>query len=205
LFLAVRNTLLAFINSILSSISTLNSVISLHLIRRNRSMGNPIRTIATEGLRVGDTFRIQRVFTQQETTAFGDMTRDYNPVHYVPGWASAKGFEGLICHGLLVGSMVCEFGGQVGWLATGMTFKYLKPVYFGDTVQCTITITRIDDMGRAEAEAWFTNQDDVQVCLAQLTGRIPVQAERKRLSGMLEEGDPTNPLGDARYAIERGP
>lgn len=31
----------------------------------------------------------------------------------------------MICHGLLVGGMICEFGGQVGWLASGMDFKVL--------------------------------------------------------------------------------
>ena len=110
-----------------------------------------------------------------------------------------KGFNGLICHGLLVGSMICEFGGQVGWLATGMNFKYIKPVYFDDTINCTITITKIEESGRAEAEAFFTNQDDEQVCYAQLTGRIPLTQERELLSQMITEDDPTNKLSNEKY------
>ena len=169
------------------------------------NMPNPIRNLAAdEQLRVGDTFRYHRVFTERETTAFGMITRDYNPVHFEPRWANAKGFKGLICHGLLVGSMICEFGGQVGWLATGMNFKYIKPVYFGDTVNCEITITRIDDGGRAEAEAFFTNQDELQVCYAHLTGRIPQKSERQLLQQILEEGDTTNALSHANYSIMRG-
>ncbi len=50
----------------------------------------------------------------EKTEYFGDITRDYNPVHYDFRWVEAKGFKGLICHGLIVGSMICEFGGQVG-------------------------------------------------------------------------------------------
>ena len=157
-------------------------------------MPNPMRQRAVKGLKAGDTFTYSRTFTQEETVSFGDMTRDYNPIHYDLRWAEAKGFKGLICHGLLVGSMVCEMGGQVGWLATGMKFKYIRPVYFGDTITCKITITRIEDNGRAEAEAVFFNEADQQVCYASLTGRLPLNNEREILKRMIDEGDPTNKL-----------
>lgn len=162
-------------------------------------MANPIRKSAVEGLREGDSFRYERRFTQEETAWFGDLTRDYNPVHYDSRWASAKGFNGLICHGLLVGSMICEFGGQVGWLASGMNFKFIKPVYFGDTVQCVITVTKIEASGRAEAEAVFNNQHGEQVCHAHLKGRVPLDRERELLRRMLAEGDTTNKLSNETY------
>jgi acyl dehydratase len=153
-----------------------------------------MRQRAVEGLKAGDTFTYSRTFTQEETESFGDMTRDYNPIHYDLRWAEAKGFKRLICHGLLVGSMLCEMGGQVGWLATGMKFNYIKPVYFGDTITCKITIARIEDNGRAEVEAVFFNEADQQVCYALLTGRLPLNHEREILKRMIDEGDPTNKL-----------
>jgi len=157
-------------------------------------MANPIRTRAIEGLSEGDSFLFTREFTREETLSFGDMTRDYNPVHYDLRWAELKGFKDLICHGLLVGSMICEFGGQVGWLATGMSFKFIKPVYFGDTIRCSVTITKIAGNGRAEAEAFFTNQDGEKVCRVHLTGRIPLNPEQELLKQMTDEGDSTNKL-----------
>ncbi|MBW2192809.1 MAG: MaoC family dehydratase [Deltaproteobacteria bacterium] len=157
-------------------------------------MPNPIRQRAIDGLNAGDTFAVSRTFTQEETALFGDITRDYNPAHYDLRWTEAKKFKGLICHGLIVGSMICEFGGQVGWLATGMNFKFIKPVYFGDTITCKVTINRIEEKGRAEAEAIFTNQTGEQVCLAFLTGRVPLEPEREILRQMVAEGDPTNKL-----------
>ncbi len=157
-------------------------------------MPNPMRMRAIEGLKEGDSFTYVRTFSQSETEIFGKVTRDYNPVHYDLRWAAAKGFDGLVCHGLIVGSMICEFGGQVGWLATGMRFKFIKPVYFNDTITCTITITDLEKSGRAEAEAVFTNDDDQEVCLAHLTGRLPLAHERRILNQMVNEGDPTNAL-----------
>lgn len=159
-------------------------------------MPNPIRLRAIEGLKQGHSFTYSRRFNQQETELFGDMTRDYNPVHYDPRWAEAKGFSGLICHGLLVSSMICEFGGQVGWLATGMRFNFLKPVYFGDTITCTVTITSIADSGRAEAEAFFTNEAGDRVCYAFLTGRLPIDKDRGLLRQIVDEGDPSNKLSE---------
>jgi len=161
-------------------------------------MPNPIRLKAIQGFKEGDSFSFTRQFSKDETHSFGDLTRDYNPVHYDTRWADLKGFKDPICHGLLVGSMVCEFGGQVGWLATGMNFKYVKPVYFGDTIHCTITITKIEENGRGEAEAFFINQDDVAVCYAQLSGRLPLNPERKLLQKMIDENDPTNKLSRRR-------
>ncbi|RLC01714.1 MAG: acyl dehydratase [Deltaproteobacteria bacterium] len=164
-------------------------------------MANPIRIRAINGLTPGDVFTFQRTFTRKETLLFGDMTRDYNPVHYDERWKDEKGFKGLICHGLLVGSMICEFGGQVGWLATGMSFKFISPVYFGDTIQCAVTITKIEAEGRAKAEAVFINQDEKQVCYANMTGRLPMTKEKDILSAMVKEGDPSNQLTDEQYPL----
>ena len=155
-------------------------------------MSNEMRKKAVSGLKEGDIFEFSRTFTQKETQEFGDLTRDYNPVHYDTKWNDAKGFKGLICHGLLVGGMICEFGGQVGWLATGMDFKFLHPVYFNDTIQCRVTLTQAEENGKARAQAEFTNQDGIQVGQVLLRGRLPVNEEKTILDQMIKQGDPTN-------------
>ncbi|HNQ85364.1 MAG TPA: MaoC family dehydratase [Deltaproteobacteria bacterium] len=162
-------------------------------------MNNPIRIHAIRGLREGDTFSYRRVFSREETETFGDLTRDYNPVHYDHRWVRGKGYKDLICHGLLVGSMICEFGGQVGWLATGMNFKFTRAVYPGDTITCSIRVLKIEDSGRAEAEASLTNQDGNQVCSALVTGILPLDGEREILRTMVSEGDPSNKISDEEY------
>jgi len=165
-------------------------------------MVNPVRQKAIEGIREGDTFIHSRRFTRNDTEHFGDLTRDYNPVHYDSRWTDAKGFRGLICHGLIVGSMICEIGGQIGWLATGMNFKFLRPVYMGDTITCRMQITAIGNRGRAEADALFTNEAGETVGRAQLSGRIPIGKEKDILERIVAEGDPTNRLHECRaYSI----
>ncbi len=153
-----------------------------------------IRQRAIEGLRPGDTFTLTRTFTEELTRAFGELSRDYNPVHYDRRFAEAKGFGALICHGLLVGSLITEVGGQIGWLATGIDFRFVKAVVLGDTVTCRFTLHEVDDRGRARGSAVFTKQDGTTVVEATLTGRIPGAPERAVLAEMVAEGDPTNGL-----------
>lgn len=141
-----------------------------------------IRERAIRGLKAGDTFTITRTFAENDTVAFGEISRDMNPIHYDERFAAAKGFRGKICHGLLVGGMITEVGGQIGWLASGMNFRFRRPVYFGDTVTCVFTITEADERNRAKAEAVLSNQHHETVIEAWLTGILPGQAERAILA-----------------------
>ena len=147
-----------------------------------------IREQVLKQVRKGDVFTITRTFSQQETEEFGDLTRDYNPVHYDRGFAEASGYPDLICHGLLIGGMICEIGGQLAWLATSMEFRYLRPVFFGDTITCRLEITDLDERGRAMAEAEFFNQRGEKVLEAGLGGYLPGQEKKQVLAG-LEPGD----------------
>tara|TARA_R110002167_G_scaffold145518_2_gene336489 strand:+ start:2008 stop:2397 length:390 start_codon:yes stop_codon:yes gene_type:complete len=88
-----------------------------------------IREQTVRGLKAGDVFTVTRTFTENDTVTFGEISRDMNPIHYDEHFAAAKGFRGKICHGLLVGGMITEVGGQIGWLASGMNFRFRRPVY----------------------------------------------------------------------------
>jgi 3-hydroxybutyryl-CoA dehydratase len=151
-----------------------------------------LRKRAIAGLKQGDSFAVSRTFTESETMAFADLSRDYNPVHFDDRFAEVKNFRGRICHGLLVASLLTEIGGQIGWLASGMNFRFKQPVYFGDTIECRLTITEVDDRNRGKAEAVFQNQHGEVVIEAQLSGIIPDLPERRVMEAMIAEGDATN-------------
>ena len=151
-----------------------------------------IRQHTIAGLTPGTTFTVTRTFSESQVEQFADLTRDYNPIHFDPRFVATKGFKDRICHGLLVGGMVTEVGGQIGWLASGMNFRFKRPVYMGETITCTLTIAEIDEKGRARADAVLVNQDGEVVLTAHLTGRVPGNAEIQVLRQMVEEGDPTN-------------
>ncbi len=145
-----------------------------------------IRRQTIAGLTPGTVFTVTRSFSDADVQVFADMTLDYNPVHFDDRFIAAKGFKNRICHGLLVGGMVTQVGGQIGWLASGMSFRFKKPVYIGDTVTCTVTITDIDEKGRAKADAVIVNQLGEVVLTAHLTGIVPNKAEACILEQMME-------------------
>ncbi len=156
------------------------------------------RERAAEGLQVGDTFRTSRTFTEDDVIRFARISRDYNPVHFDARFAKAKNFSAPICHGLLVASLATEIGGQIGWLASAMNFRFKGPVYVGETITCTWVMTAIDQNGRAKASVTITKEDGATVIEAEISGIVPGLEERKVLSQMLSEGDPTNELTDTQ-------
>ncbi len=151
-----------------------------------------IRKKTIAGLKPGDSFTVSRTFTENDATAFADVGRDYNPVHFDLRFAKVKSFHGPICQGLLVASLLTEIGGQIGWLASEMNFRFKKPVYFGDTIECRFTITELDNRNRAKAEVMFKNHRDETVIEAYVTGIAPGLPERRVMEVMMAEGDPTN-------------
>jgi 3-hydroxybutyryl-CoA dehydratase len=151
-----------------------------------------IREKTIAGLKQGDSFVVSRTFSEQGAMAFADISRDYNPVHFDDRFAQAKKFRSKICHGLHIASLLTEIGGQIGWLASEMNFRFKKPVYFGDTIQCCFTITELDDRNRAKAQAVFKNQQGEIVIEAYVRGVIPGPPEKRVMELMMAEEDPTN-------------
>lgn len=150
------------------------------------------RQLAIDGLRKGDRFTVTRAFTMEDIQRFAEISRDYNPVHVDLPYAQLRNFRAPISHGLLTASLLTEVGGQIGWLATGMNFRFKRPVYSGELITCVWEITDIDERGRAQASIQITNPDGEVVLEAETSGVLPGEKERARLREMVAEGDPTN-------------
>ena len=151
-----------------------------------------IRQLAADGLNSGDRFTITRSFTVEDIASFASLSRDYNPIHCDSEYAELKGMRAPIAHGLLTGSLITEIGGQIGWLAASMTFQFKRPVYAGETLTCEWIIRAIDEKGRAKAEITVINESGVTVLIAETTGVLHNECERKHLAKMIADGDPTN-------------
>ncbi|HLZ23872.1 MAG TPA: MaoC family dehydratase [Ktedonobacterales bacterium] len=122
-------------------------------------------------LRVGQQFIFRRTFTEGDVALFCGVTGDFNPYHLDETLASQSWYGRRILPGLLTGSMLTHIGGLLGFLATEMSFRYLAPVYTGDTVTCTVTFAEKDEeQRRFRAEATYVNQDGEQVLAATFAG-----------------------------------
>jgi 3-hydroxybutyryl-CoA dehydratase len=67
--------------------------------------------------------------------------------------------------------MLTHIGGLLGWIATDMTFSFLKPVRIADTITCRLSITEKNPETRTMAgQATYHNDRGVLVATGSLKG-----------------------------------
>ena len=115
-------------------------------------------------IKIGDRFSTSRLVTDEVVRKFADVSGDHNPIHLDEEFAKKTRFGRRIAHGMLSGAFISavlgnEFKGlQIVYLS--QTMKFTAPVYLGDTVTATGTITAIrKDKGIVTLETVCTNQN----------------------------------------------
>jgi acyl dehydratase len=102
-------------------------------------------------LRVGEVFRSpSRTVTEAHFAAFQVASGDNHPIHYDIEYCRSHGHRGLLAHGLQVLAVTAPGAGLfphiIGDALIGFieqSSKFLKPVYVGDTLYPTLTITAL--------------------------------------------------------------
>lgn len=98
---------------------------------------------------VGDTATFSKTITDDEIRRFADLVGDHNSVHLNDAFAQRTRFGRRIAHGMLSASLISTcIGTQLpgnGAIYLSQTFKFVAPVYPGDTVTARVTITKIRD------------------------------------------------------------
>jgi acyl dehydratase len=133
---------------------------------------------------VGQTVYFERTFRDEDREAHAAESWDHNPFHLFPEFCAQTRFGRPIMHGVLVGTMICVFGGDIfpgpACLARTMHFEFCNPVYPGDRVFAEERVTEIDEMkGRVRFEFTFwkdTPEGQVTVLEGWFLG-IPMQVE----------------------------
>jgi 3-hydroxybutyryl-CoA dehydratase len=126
---------------------------------------------AFDSIQAGQSFTYRRTFTEGDVALFIGVTGDLNPYHQDEMFASESWFKRRNIPGLLTASMATHIGGMMGFLATEMTFKYLKPVYVGDTITCVVTIMEKDEEKRQVfCSVDYANQDGIEVLKGSFRG-----------------------------------
>lgn len=124
-----------------------------------------------EDLKVGDEFAFTRTLGEGECALFIAASGDFNPFHTDEGFAQRHRFGRRIVPGLLTASLFTHVGGEMGFLATRMTFEYPAPVFVGDTVTIRGKILSLDpDRRTLHFAGEATNQNGVRVLRAEAEG-----------------------------------
>jgi len=115
--------------------------------------------------KVGDTATFSKTITDDEIRKFADLVGDHNSVHLNDEFAQRTRFGRRIAHGMLSASLISTcIGTQLpgnGAIYLSQTFKFVAPVYPGDTVTARVTITKVrDDKPIVTLETICFNQNE---------------------------------------------
>lgn len=115
-------------------------------------------------LKIGDQFSTSREVTDEVMRKFAEVSGDFNPIHLDEEFAKSTRFGRRIAHGMLSGAFISAVLGnefrerKIVYLS--QTMKFVAPVFIGDTVTATGTITNIrEDKNIITLETVCTNQN----------------------------------------------
>ncbi len=120
-----------------------------------------MRTIDT--IQVGDSASFTKTVTEADVILYAGISGDFNEAH-INAEAAKKGMFGQrIAHGMLSAGFISNvLGNQLpgpGTIYMGQELRFTKPVFIGDTVTATVTVTeRIVEKNRLKLDTVVTNQ-----------------------------------------------
>ncbi|MBA3711738.1 MAG: MaoC family dehydratase [Pyrinomonadaceae bacterium] len=98
-------------------------------------------------IKVGDTAIVTQMITDDDIHTFADLIGDHNSVHLDDEYARKTRFGRRIAHGMLCGSLISAVIGEQlpgrGAVYLSQTFKFVAPVYPGDTITARVTVVKI--------------------------------------------------------------
>lgn len=120
-------------------------------------------------LQVGDTGSFSKTISEKDVFAFADVSGDFNPLHIDEEYAKRSRFGQRIAHGILTAGIISTvLGGEIPGLGTifvELHIKFLKPVFFGDTMTATGTVMEIINPKRVRMLVACRNQHGEDVAL----------------------------------------
>jgi len=98
-------------------------------------------------IKVGDVATITKTITDADIHTFADLIGDHNSVHLDEEFAAQTRFGRRIAHGMLSGSLISAVIGEKlpgrGAVYLSQSFKFIAPVYPGDTITARATVLKI--------------------------------------------------------------
>lgn len=118
-----------------------------------------------DNFKVGQSGRFSKTLTQSDVYSFAGIVGDFNPVHINEIEAKNSIFKKQVVHGMLTASLISTVIGTVmpgpGSIYLGQNLKFVKPVFFGDTITAVVTVMAIDnEKGILELKTEEYNQRD---------------------------------------------
>lgn len=98
-------------------------------------------------LKLHQSASVEKTFYDEDVCLFAGVCGDKNPAHLDEAYAKKTVFQTRIVHGMLVASLFsCILGNDLpgaGSIYTNQTLKFTKPVFLGDTIKASVSVSEI--------------------------------------------------------------
>jgi len=109
-----------------------------------------VGTIYIEDMELGLSRSISKVMGDAEIESFSDLSEDRNPIHLSEDAGNASIFKSRVAHGMLSASLFSALLGEYlpghGAIYLSQSLQFTQPVYPGDEVTASVTVTNIDNV-----------------------------------------------------------
>ncbi|MFW9926013.1 MAG: MaoC family dehydratase [Candidatus Thorarchaeota archaeon] len=119
-------------------------------------------------IKMGQSAEVAHTITEEDIQTFGNLSGDFNPLHFDEEWAKKTLFEGRIAHGILTAAFISTAIGMhlpgPGTIYMGQSMRFLVPVRIGDTITARVEVVKLnDEKQRVTLQTTCTNQDGKMV------------------------------------------
>ena len=117
-------------------------------------------------MNIGESASVSKTISEFDVYGFAGIVGDFNSVHVNSVAAEKSAFGKRIAHGMLAGSLFSAVLGTKlpgpGTIYLEQDLKFKKPVYLGDTITATVTVSELinEKKGIFRLETKATNQND---------------------------------------------
>lgn len=116
-----------------------------------------------DAIQLGDSASFTKTVTETDVIMYAGVSGDFNPAHIDAEHAKGSMFGQRIAHGMLSASFISNvLGTQLpgpGTIYMGQELRFVKPVYIGDTVTATCTVSeRVPEKNRLKLDTVVKNQ-----------------------------------------------
>ncbi|MFX0062362.1 MAG: MaoC family dehydratase [Candidatus Hermodarchaeota archaeon] len=115
-------------------------------------------------IEIGQSAELIRIIAEEDIQKFGELSGDFNPVHFDEEWAKQTIFKSRIAHGLLSATFISTAIGMhlpgPGTIYLGQNLSFRRPVRIGDTITTRVEVIKKDDeKQRITLKTTCTNQE----------------------------------------------
>ncbi|MFW9808445.1 MAG: MaoC family dehydratase [Candidatus Thorarchaeota archaeon] len=100
-------------------------------------------------IEMGQTAEVVHLVTEEDIKTFGELSGDFNPLHFNEDWAKKTMFGGRIAHGILTASFISTAIGMhlpgPGTIYVSQSMRFLSPVRIGDTITACVEVVMLND------------------------------------------------------------